>query len=728
MKSYFEPTGRLIMSIGKDLIKDLPAALVELVKNSYDADSTYVKITFKKSNNELNIIVEDDGHGMSHDMVTGAWMVPSTDYKLKKKESPNGRVYQGRKGIGRYAVSLLGNKLELITIKDHIKTTAFFDWNDFTSDKKLSEIPISITTCSTNEHSGTRLSIKNEYNNNLADKITESDVLKIEKELSKLLANIADFKIVVCYDNFFTDSTKNITKVISQLEFDDAWHYRLTGKINSDFSYELVYYNFYTKEDKVFKGSFADDKIVNENLVSCGDLYIDYRVYDKDPFGIEVIMNFINGNQNTKLSKTDIKNLLIDQSGISIYRNDFRIRPYGDKGFDWLNLDSKRVQNPSMSIGSEQINGRISIEAEEQSGLKEKSARDGLYENANYFVLQRLADLSLNLLQRERFNYRQKKTKKKVRAIDNLFDFTHINEKMEKAVEKAYKNIKKYPDKTEEQIKILNLEISKEIELLEKEKSEEFLEVKETIAIYQKHTTLGNVISVVLHEGRKPLSWYTNKLPQMNRKLKKFEGEKDISRTVYNDLSNDIDKLNYEAKRMSDFFKRLDPLSSNKRKKKRKVNISEKITSIVGIFESTIEAQNIKIEYDMDQTIMLDIIEEDLYMALTNIIDNAIFWVQHTKSNEKIISINLYSSSDNITIEIHDNGPGIPTEDIIDNLLFLPGFSRKNLVLEENGTGLGLSIAGEAIQRNLGILEAVDSKNGALFRISFGKGRDVIDE
>lgn len=722
MKSYFEPTGRLIMSIGKDLIKDLPAALVELVKNSYDADSTYVKITFKKSNDELNIIVEDDGHGMSPDMVTGAWMVPSTDYKLKKKESPNGRVYQGRKGIGRYAVSLLGNKLELITIKDYIKTTAFFDWNDFTSDKKLSEIPISISTCSTNEHSGTRLSIKNEYNNNLADKITESDVLKIEKELSKLLANIADFKIAVCYDNFFPDSTKNTTKVISQLEFDDAWHYRLTGKINSDFSYELAYYNFYTKEDKLFKGSFADDKIVNENLASCGDLYIDYRVYDKDPFGIEVIMNFINGNQNTKLSKTDVKNLLIDQSGISIYRNDFRIRPYGDKGFDWLNLDSKRVQNPSMSIGSEQINGRISIESEEQSGLKEKSARDGLYENANYFVLQRIADLSLNLLQRERFNYRQKKTKKKNRPIDKLFDFTHINEKMEKAVEKAYKNIKKYPDKTEEQIKILNQEISKEIEILEKEKTEEFLEVKETIAIYQKHTTLGNVISVVLHEGRKPLSWYTNKLPQMNRKLKKFESEKNISSIVYNDLANDIDKLNHEAKQMSEFFRRLDPLASNKRKKKRKVNVSEKVYSVVGIFESTIEAKNIKVEYDMDQTIMLDIIEEDLYMALTNIIDNAMFWVQYTKYDEKIISIKLYSNFNNVTIEVHDNGPGIPTEDILDNLLFIPGYSRKNMVLEENGTGLGLSIAGEAIQRNNGILEVVDSEVGAFFRISFQKG------
>jgi len=721
MNGYIEPTGRLIMAIGKDLIKDLPAAMVELVKNSYDADATYVKITYKKTNSGLKIIVEDDGHGMSQETVIGAWMVPSTDYKLKMKKSPKGRIYQGRKGIGRYAVSLLGNKLELITIKDSIKTLASFDWSEFNSEKKLSEIPIMITTSKTNEHSGTMLAITNEYGNNITDEIKESDVLKIEKELSKLLSNIDDFKIEVCYDNFYTDSKKNITKAISQLELDDAWHYRLTGKVNSDFSYELYYYNFYTKEEKLFKSSFADDKILIESMASCGDIYIDYRVYDKDPFGIEVIMNFINGNQNTKLSKTDIKNMLIDQSGISIYRNDFRIRPYGDKGFDWLNLDSKRVQNPSMSIGSEQINGRISIESEEVSGLKEKSARDGLYENVNYFVLQRIADLSLNLLQRERFNYRKKKTKKKPNAIDKLFDFTHINEKMEKAVEKAYKNIKKDPDKTEEQINILNQEISKEIKILEKEKEEEFLEVKETIAIYQKHTTLGNVISVVLHEGRKPLSWYTNKLPQMNRKLKKFEGEKNISSLVYQDLSSDIEKLNNEAKQMSDFFKRLDPLASNKQKKKRKVNISEKISSVVGIFESTIEAQDIKIEYNMDKTIMLDIIEDDLYMALTNIIDNAVFWVQYSKFKDKLIKINLYGNADDINIEIYDNGPSIPTEDIVDNLLFLPGFSRKNIVLEENGTGLGLSIAGEAIQRNQGVLEAIDSQDGALFRISFRK-------
>lgn len=719
MKSYFEPTGRLIMSIGKDLIKDLPAALVELVKNSYDADASYVKITYIKNEDGLNIIVEDDGHGMSQDTVLNAWMVPSTDYKLKKKNSPKGRVYQGRKGIGRYAVSLLGNKLELITTREGMETTACFDWDEFNSEKKLSDIPIFITTSETTNNSGTKLIITNEYENDLADEINEIDSQKVEKELSKLLSNIKDFKIIVSYENFYSDNKKNICKEISQLEFNEAWHYKLSGEIYADFNYELKYSNFYTEEEKEFKGSFI--KELPKNSVPCGGISIDYRVYDKDPSGIEVIMNFINGNQNTNLSKTEIKNMLIDKSGISIFRNDFRIRPYGDKGFDWLNLDSKRVQNPSMAIGSEQINGKISIESEEISGLKEKSARDGLYENSNFTTLQRIADLSLNLLEKERFKYRQKAIKKKPEAIDKLFDFSHVSQNMGKAIDRAYKNLKKSPENTDEHIETLNQEISKEIRNLEKEKETEFLEVKETIAIYQKHTTLGNVISVVLHEGRKPLAWYRNKLPAMERKLNSLFDKKEIATTGYNDLYNDVGKLKSEAVRMSNFFARLDPLASNKRKKRKKINAENEIRSVMDIFQTTVEESNIKIDYEMQENITLNLVEEDLYMALTNIIENAIFWVNYSKFDEKIIKISLFTNKGEAVIEIVDNGPGILSEDIKENLLFLPGYSRKNSVMEENGTGLGLSIAGEAIQRNEGTLEAIDSEVGGHFRICLKK-------
>ena len=477
MKSYFQPTGRLIMSIGKDLIKDLPAALVELVKNSYDADASYVKITYQKNEKELKIIIEDNGHGMSEDIVLNAWMVPSTDFKLKQKNSPNGRTYQGRKGIGRYAVSLLGNKLELITIKDCSKTIANFDWSEFNSEKKLSEIPIVITTEKTNQANGTKLIIINEYDNSLVDRITEIDSKKVEKELSKLLSNVKDFKIIVNYENFYNEKEKNVCKEIEQLEFNNAWHYRLVGDIYTDFSYKLKYFNFYTNEEKIFQNTFKEE--LKKDFIPCGKVSIDYRVYDKDSKGIKLIMNFINNNQNINLSKTEIKEMLIDQSGISIYRNDFRIRPYGDKGFDWLNLDAKRVQNPSMSVGSEQTNGKINIESEEDSGLKEKSARDGLYENSNFDTLQRIANLSLNLLEKERFKYReeerQKEIKKNSKSIEKLFDFSDVNRKIEKAVKITYKNLTRSPEKIEEYIKELNLNIEKEIQNLEKEKEKEFL-------------------------------------------------------------------------------------------------------------------------------------------------------------------------------------------------------------------------------------------------------------
>ncbi|WP_133543431.1 sensor histidine kinase [Mesocricetibacter intestinalis] len=716
MKSYFEPTGRLIMSIGKDLIKDLPAAIVELVKNSYDADASYVKITYIKNGDELNIIVEDDGHGMSQDIVLNAWMVPSTDYKLKNKTSPKGRIYQGRKGIGRYAVSLLGNKLELITIKDGFKTTACFDWDEFNSGKKLREIPIIIKTSETMDNTGTKLVITNDKSNDKsADQMSKIDAQKVEKELSKLLSNVNDFKIIISYKNFYDDHEKNICKEISQLEFNEAWHYKLSGKIDRDFNYELKYSNFYTKEEKEFKGSFKEEL---PDYVSCGGIIIDYRVYDKDPSGIEVIMNFINGNQNTNLSKAEIKNMLIDKSGISIFRNDFRIRPYGDKGFDWLNLDSKRVQNPSMAIGSEQINGKISIESEEDSGLKEKSARDGLYENSNFDTLQQIADLSLNLLEKERFKYRQKATKKKPEAIDKLFDFSHVSQNMVKAIDKAYKKLKKSPENTDEHIEALNQEISKEIRNLEKEKETEFLEVKETIAIYQKHTTLGNVISVVLHEGRKPLSWYTNKIPTIKEYLDNLYKCKELSEVSYNKLSNQINKLSDEAMRMSSFFKRLDPLASNKRGGGKKTSVAKQVNGIVEMFEEIAKDKGIEIKYDNVEELYTNIIEEDLYMALTNIIENAMFWVEFSSEPIKSIEIISYGVDDKVYIEVLDNGLGISDDDLEDDILFTPGYSGKKRVSNDNGTGLGLAIAGEAIQRNNGKLEAIEATKGACFRIT----------
>lgn len=721
MEKYFEPTGRLIMSIGKNLIKDLPAAVVELVKNAYDADAHYVEITYEKIDSKLIIRIADDGHGMDFNTVIEAWMVPSTSYKLEKRKSPKGRIYQGRKGIGRYAVSLLGNILILDTVKNGEHTKAEFHWNEFDTDKKLSEIPIEIKQEITSNKNGTTLTIINEDDNRISERIREDDAIRVEKELTKLLSHEENFEIRINYKNFFEDINKNIEKKINYIKLQDIYHYRLKGKISNDYYYSFVYENKYINEQKKLEGKFDSDDL--DPKFSCGQINIDYRVYDKDKEGIDLIRDFLNSEKEVYYNRRELKNILKEQSGIGIYRNHFRIRPYGDKGFDWLNLDSKRVQNPAMAIGSEQISGRIDIESEELSGLKEKSARDGLYENQNFLILEKLANYSLALLQQERFEYRKKSSNPlSERSINNVIDFKSIRKSIDAALDEAYYISSIRPESAKGTFEDLKFKLNKEFENFEDKKNKELEVIQELIATYQKQTTLGKLIGVVLHEGRKPLGWYNNELPRMKRKLNAFYKKSEISEELYTYLVGTIERLCEESKRLSDFFKRLDPLASNRRKKRSKVNINEEIDSIIDLFQETAKENDIQIIFESEGIFYSNIVSDDLYMSLTNIVENAIFWVKYSKKINREIVIGLFEEDNQVIIDIKDNGPGISEEEIKKGLVFIPGYTGKNKVQIEGGTGLGLSIAGEAIKRNEGILQILPSNNGAHIQIVLKKG------
>lgn len=108
-------------------------------------------------------------------------------------------------------------------------------------------------------------------------------------------------------------------------------------------------------------------------------------------------------------------------------------------------------------------------------------------------------------------------------------------------------------------------------------------------------------------------------------------------------------------------------------------------------------------------------------MALTNIIENAIFWVKYTGEATMNIEVSIFDKDEKVFIEISDNGPGVSTDDLVDDIIFTPGYSAKKRVIEDNGTGLGLAIAGEAIKRNNGKLEVVDAGKGACFRITLDR-------
>lgn len=156
MKKTFRPSARLISTIGEDIIKDMHAAVVELVKNAYDADATEVTITFKNTDDKkLILLVEDNGHGMTEDVIVNKWLVPSTSDKFIRKVSPKGRVMQGRKGIGRFATAILGEKLYLKTMSENKKTEIEINWNDFSGNRYLDEVLVDVKTFNEDGDNGT---------------------------------------------------------------------------------------------------------------------------------------------------------------------------------------------------------------------------------------------------------------------------------------------------------------------------------------------------------------------------------------------------------------------------------------------------------------------------------------------------------------------------------------------------------------------------------------------
>ncbi len=743
-----KPSGRLIITIGSDLIKDPASAIIELVKNAYDADAKKVEIIFssftrktvEKEEQKIKIIVQDDGHGMTFDDVVNKWLVPATDDKLKRRVSPGGRSMQGRKGIGRYASSILGNEffMESVT-KSGEKTTVLLDWNDFLKAKYLEDIKIIVEKEKSNGMlHGTKIEVTG--NEEKLNEWSKKEVEKLINELRKLLPPWQDkndtFSIEVTFNNFPVVEYENRKINIEPYPLLELYDYRLFGKIAKKNIKEVNTEHFDEKinAQKILSELKKKDvaevvvaELVYENALEktkkkvskiiilddyekyCGEIFIDLRVFDRDPEAIDDLIKrgLKDPVTGQYLGKREARKLLDTFCGVSIYRGMFRVRPYGDRGYDWLELDKRRVQNPSLRIGSNQIIGYIKVLPEEDSHLEEKSSRDGFKENAYYMGLKKLVQEALSELEQKRFDFRKRtgrgrKLLKIEEELEKIFDFSTIERKIAKQLKK-------------EKISKEGLqEISKILKNEEEKRNQTLAVLKDTIALYQGQATLGKIVMVILHEGRKPIFWFRNQIPLLQKYVERFlkEPKEDDYRIITQISSDSITQANL----LTNLFSKLDPLSIKKRGRKKEILIADVINEAYRVFEGELKKNDIMFIVNCEENIVFRGWKEDFLIALTNLIDNSIYWI--TRFYGSSIRIDCYKEDKKIVIDYYNDGPPIDKELIEKGLIFEPGFSKK-----ENGTGIGLAIAGEAIARNNGILKAIYSEDGAYFRIELKEER-----
>lgn len=718
------PAGRHIITIGRDLIKDKYAAIVELVKNAYDADSPNCKISllpFEKGTSKgIKIVIKDEGHGMTFETVTDKWMVPSTDDKLMREVSPNGRVMQGKKGIGRYSASMIGDDLVLQTIDETGDlTTLYLIWEHFQHAQYLSDVDVLIENFKTSQKSGTEIVIVGDENHLFDWNIKQIQNLKFE--LKKLIppvdknellieSDTENFKISLELGNFPYEGYSNLVEDIEPYPLFDLFDYRISGTVTNEGIAKLKFENKRIKNSPVeilkeFK--ILLNQFKNRNAEEyCGEVKIDFRVFDRDPNSIDGLIErgLKDPVTGEYVGRREARIILDTFNGIGVYRNGFRLRPLGDAGYDWLSLDNERVQNPSLKIGCDQVIGFIHIESEEKSRLEEKAARDGIRETSEYFGLKEIVKQVLKELENRRFIYRQnvglgRSNRDLNEKINGLYNFKDLKEKINKELdslgieEKKKEKINKLiSDKEEKNNKIAD-------------------ELKQAIALYQGQATVGKIINIVLHEGRKPLGYFKNQIPLIIEWKEELENKynQDTLEKILNRLSVIDEQSNIFIK----LFGKLDPLSSKKRDKKKDFVLRRVIENIKDVFLSELESQLIEYSIECDESLTCFGWQEDFYIVLTNLVDNSIYWLQNVVGREKKITIKVYEMDDLLIIEYKDNGPGIEKHLIESEAIFEPEFSNKT----GGGSGLGLAIAGEAILRNDGELKAIYSESGAFFKI-----------
>ncbi|MBP6023714.1 ATP-binding protein [Ferruginibacter sp.] len=675
-KGIFKPRARLLLQLGDQLIKNENVAVLELVKNSYDADARNVIIRMTNVHDKKfgRIEILDDGSGMNDDIIQNAWLEPGSDFKenqYKNKELSKlyNRLPIGEKGIGRFGVHKLGEKIELITRqKDKDEFTVDIDWREFAKHKYLEKAEFDVTGRSPQYflrgRHGTKIVI--------TELRTEWD-RRMVRELYKALFTLSSpFKTVDHFTiKFETDKPEWIEDLIDWNEVKDFSLYYFKVKIKGTEITEFIYrFTPWEEMDKIapkeitVQDQFIQDNqtievpsqenkkekiIINLDKYNIGEVDFEGYIFDRD-------LKVLNLIEDQKVRQ--VKKYLDENGGIRVYRDNLRINEYGEKSNDWLSLDLRRVNVPAKRISNNIILSVINLKREDSSSLVEKTNREGFVENEAYNDFKAAILYVIGLVEKLR-QVDKAELRDKYSPTEQEEPVLHLTNELKLYIEK---NIKEEP---------VREKVKNYIDDIERD----YNEINE---ILLTSAGAGLTLGVGIHEVEKLVKELV-----LTAKNEKTTGKvndliKDIQTTVNNYLSllKQNDKDVFEIKNL------IESALQN-------VEYRMKVhgVEVIRAFENY--PSNPKLECS----------RRFFLSGMLNLFDNSIYWLEKkakglrkiNSSFSKKIYINIVKEKDDrISVLIADNGNGfsLPTSKIV----------KPFITAKDEGMGLGLHITNQIMK------------------------------
>jgi len=653
-RTIMRPRARLIGLIGDELISDEPVAVVELVKNSYDADATKVEVRFEGEDpSEPNsIVVADNGTGMDLETVLDAWFEPGTVMKRTRDRSARGRLYQGAKGIGRFAAARLSESLFLESKREGTPfgVVVLLEWGRFDDGSYLDEISIDYEETQLKDlKEGTRLTL-----GSLRKRWEEEDFEQLHARLSRLISpfdDVHEFAIHLEIPSFL-----HLSGRVEAPELILRPKYMLRGALDKEgrFSGQCEVHG-------KRKATFTNRKLGGANAKPlCGPFEVEIRGWDRDRAGLEPI------GKRLSMGIQDIRRTLDTYCGVSIYRDGFRVYPYGQKGNDWLNLDNRSRQNPVRSMANNQIVAAVRLSREENPGLRDRSTREGMVLNAEHTALENWFKEILSLLEEKRYDVRpRRKTEEPSEPLFEAFDVSSV-------VKQARRELgKDHP--------VANLLVD-----TEKQVKAGVGRVQEVFSRLLMSAGLGHMVDIVIHEIGSPLGKINRQFAVLEKELVALLGDKGRAK-----VQPMMQSIRSWLEQIHNLRQRLDPQTPAKRGRATTFDVKEEVGDNFELYSALLDKQRISWRIVAPKKpLRARMSRASLGQIVANLIDNSIFWIVREKGIGKggQILVRLKPLKTGFKIMFCDDGPGVDEED--ETRIFEPYFSKK-----PNGIGLGLYIA-----------------------------------
>ncbi|UBB18556.1 sensor histidine kinase [Comamonas odontotermitis] len=680
-----------IKRLGLELVARQETALAELIKNAYDADSTTVNVFFENYDRPNGtLIIEDDGDGMSLDTVRDTWMRLSTANKQNHPVSPRyARVRAGRKGIGRFAVQRLGKYLELET---EIAGSAsgirvLFDWDrEFHSGKNLNDVFSVVTTYTKPiERHRTKLTIKE-----LRERWSEASISRVWRTVLLLQppfgikkiesideqAPVEDPGFEVQINGISSRNKK--TSIAIGSDFLDHAIAEISGEIDS--SGKAVAY-VTSKKLNLKESLTLDSEFLLTGTLSFKTYYF---IFSPDAL--------------SGLKRNVVQEMGREYGGIRIYRNGFRVSPYGERTDDWLKLDADTSRR-TLLVPANNINffGQVALSLEDNPLFEETSSREGLIENEAFEELRKFirgsiewAILRVAALRGRKQTASQRdftSTTRLKKPSEVLEEFAGIVEEEANANSAQYSSHKFYESafsKAKEKI----LEWENNVE----QKQTESLQYEEMLRIL---ASLGLSVSMFGHEIKGMRSSVAANVLVLQRHVDILDESSQKKK-----IQEITQTLSVATNRMFDLGAYVSGLmTSNESRELRTLSVKGAIERFLEQFSKYLERQKISVDFSIQRAELrtTEMHSSELDSILLNFLTNSVKSMKSAKVNLRRIKIYIEEDGENILLSFQDNGTGISKEirEKIFDAFFTTTTETDSDGLAGPGTGLGLKIVSD---------------------------------